>query len=148
MAPPFDARGVLPPGQHPYTWSELVEQFGIGGRRVKLLTGLLAGLSVLREAGCRTVYIDGSFVTEKLRPNDVDVAYEASDDTLLKIQALEPVILDFGSQRFAQKRKYGTEFFLADTPCDSQGHTFLEFFQQDRDGQPKGIVILELRSLP
>ena len=101
-----------------------------------------------RRVGALRLAIDGSFVTTKLRPNDVDVAYEAGEVELLRLQQLDPVFFDFGSQRFQQRKKYSAEFFLADTPCDPQGRTFLDFFQEDRDGSPKGILVLDLEALP
>ena len=33
----------------------------------------------LRRAGCRTVYIDGSFATSKEIPNDFDVCWDEED---------------------------------------------------------------------
>jgi hypothetical protein len=41
-------------------------------RRRTLLAGLREALGALREAGCRTVYLDGSFVTAKEAPEDFD----------------------------------------------------------------------------
>jgi len=147
MIPPTNDHGTLPIGQHRCDWAELVSCFGQGGRRQKLLEGLNAGLKILRQAGCRTVYIDGSFVTTKLLPNDIDVVYEAGEPELIRLLELDPILLDFSNRRFQQKKKYGTEFFLADTPCNPQGDTFLNFFQKDRDGIPKGILILNLEEL-
>lgn len=148
MIPPLNDQGVLPPGRHACDWTELVTRYGTGGRRQKLIVGLLNGLQVLKRAGCRTAYIDGSFVTAKLLPNDVDVAYEAGEIELLRLRQLDPVFFDFSSQRFQQRKKYSAEFFIADTPCDLQKRTFLDFFQEDRDGSPKGILILNLEVLP
>ena len=148
MIPPLNGQGILPPGQHSCDWTELITRYSTRGRRQKLTTGLLTGLQMLKQAGCRTAYIDGSFVTAKLLPNDVDVAYEAGEVELLRLRQLDPVFFDFGSQRFQQRKKYSAEFFLADTPCDPHGRTFLDFFQEDRDGSPKGILVLDLEVLP
>lgn len=40
-------------------------RFGSSLRRVELLDGLRQALVALRDAGCRTAYVDGSFVAEK-----------------------------------------------------------------------------------
>ena len=40
------------------------------------MRGLKAALENLRNAGCRTTYINGSFVTRKAIPNDYDVCWE------------------------------------------------------------------------
>ena len=54
----------------------------------------------------------------------------------------------FDDARRAQKTKYGGELFFADSRADPAGTTFLDFFQLDRSGQPKGIVALDLGGLP
>jgi hypothetical protein len=60
------------------------------------------------------------------------------------LKSLEPLLLDFKNKRAAQKAKYGGELFPASHTADRQGKTFLEFFQQDRDGNPKGIIQINL----
>ena len=70
MIPPFDAAGLLSPGVHWASWDELSDRFANNPWRQMLMTGLGAALENLKNAGCRTVYIDGSFVTNKVVPND------------------------------------------------------------------------------
>ena len=60
------------------------------------------------EAGCRTVYIDGSFVTSKSEPGDYDACWDIDG---VNVEALDLVFLDFSGRRAAQKRKYFGEFF-------------------------------------
>ena len=94
MLPPFDSRGILPPGIHAASWQEFVERFGATKRRQFLLQGLKAALTELRSAGCRYVYINGSFVTDVPEPNDVDcvllqgLAYNPTSPAALEL-ALE-----------------------------------------------------------
>ncbi|HEU0178347.1 MAG TPA: hypothetical protein VFV58_29130 [Blastocatellia bacterium] len=72
MIPNFDEAGNLPCGVHWASWREFDKRFGVNRRRRKLLKGLQLALASLRAAGCRIVYIDGSFVTTKKMPNDFD----------------------------------------------------------------------------
>ena len=67
------------------------------------------------------------------------------DDSVdfLKLQSLDPVLLDFKHKRAAQKSKYGGELFPASISADGY-RTYLEFFQIDRDGDVKGIVLIDL----
>lgn len=113
-----------------------MERFGGNRQRRKLLQGLKQALDQLRDAGCRRVYLDGSFVTDKASPNDVDVCWDIDGvDPML----LDSVFFDFGSGRAAQKAKFGAEFFPAQAPQRLQ--TFLDFFQIDKEtGDPKGII--------
>jgi hypothetical protein len=61
-----------------------------------------------------------------------------------QLQAIAPALLKFDAKRAAQKAVYGGEFFPAGWPADSTGTLFLEFFQMDRDGNPKGITAINL----
>ena len=90
-------------------------------------------------------YIDGSFVTDKVHPNDFDACWEEEGvDPLL----LDPVLLTFDSGRSTQKAKYFGELFPASIGAGSEGLSFLEFFQIDRNsGEPKGIVAIDLREM-
>jgi hypothetical protein len=72
VLPSFDRAGNLPAGAHWTSWQEFSERFGMTLQRKRLLVGLREALLALQRAGCRTVYIDGSFVTAKETPGDFD----------------------------------------------------------------------------
>lgn len=145
--PAFDAdTGNLPPGVHGATWAEIVARFGWNAERTRLLDGLHRALESLKAAGCRTAYLDGSFVTEKDVPGDFDGCWEAGgvDPT-----ALDPVLLDFTNPRAAQKARFGGELFIANSAATPSGTRFIDFFQKDRStGEAKGIIAIDLRGLP
>jgi hypothetical protein len=146
MIPPFDAIGNLPPGVHWATWQELADRFGKTPHRRRFLAGLKAALDSEREAGCRTVYIDGSFVTAKQVPNDFDACWDIDG---VDPGLLDPILLIFDYGRAAQKVKYLGELFPAQFNEGDSGTTFLEFFQIDKEsGHSKGIIAIGLRSLP
>ena len=148
VIPPFQSDGNLPPGIHLADWHEVVAQFGMNPHRRRLLGGLYQALLKLAAAGCQMVYLDGSFVTEKIAPSDFDGAWELSNVDLQHLLVLEPVLFDFSNQRAAQKRKYFGEFFPAEMQEGRAGRTFVDFFQQDKDtGAEKGIIAIDLRTL-
>ena len=134
MLPDFNQEGLLPPGIHAAEWNELLLRFGYNLRRMHLLTGLRAVLESLKNAGCRTAYIDGSFVTYKEHPNDFDGCWEEDG---VDPYALDPVLLDLRPKRLAQKEKYYGELFPASVPADPMGLSFLEFFQTTDTGDPR-----------
>ena len=137
--------GLLPPDIHWATWREFVSRFGINPRRRQLMAGLRAALDNLKAAGCKTVYLDGSFVTRKEVPNDFDACWEEAG---VDPAALDPVLLTFDPGRVTQKAKYMGELFPASAVADGDGFSFLEFFQTDREtGRPKGIVAIDLGGL-
>ena len=145
MLPDFDDVGNLPPGVHDAIWDEIVQRFGWTSRRRELLAGLKVALELLREAGCRRVFVNGSFVTDKNEPGDVDVAWDPTDVDVDRLLEIEPVFGDFADGRVAQKAKFGCEFFPSSFAADLVGKTFLEFFQIDKENEAqKGIVALDL----
>ncbi|MGH2639600.1 MAG: DUF6932 family protein [Rhabdochlamydiaceae bacterium] len=145
MLAPFDSDGNLPEGIHWATWSEICERFGKTKRRRELLVGLKAALLSLKGAGCRVVYVDGSFATSKENPRDFDCCWEPEG---VDVGRLDKVFLHTNRQgRLAQKMRYGGEFFLTDAPELGSKTTFFRFFQKDRDGNSKGILGIKLEGL-
>ena len=130
--------GRLPAGVHRANWVEVKEAFGWNDHRRGLLDGFRRGVNELHRAGCRSVWLDGSFVTEVDVPSDFDACW---DTTGVNPAKLDPILLDIDGERLAQKLKYGGEF-LPNAPAS--GFFFLHFFQFDRDGDQKGIVQLDL----
>jgi hypothetical protein len=146
VIPDFEATGLLPAGIHRADWAEIVARFGVSTRRTWLLDGLLDALTMLRTAGCQVVYINGSFVTAKADPDDYDGLWDAAG---VKGAKLDPILLDFSAGRLKQKVKYRGELFPVQAVEDKLGITFLEFFQICKaSGAPKGIIRLELSTLP
>lgn len=145
MLPDFTGEGLLPPGEHLATWDEIFARFGWNQRRKLLLGGLSAGLVPLRTAGCKRVYLDGSFVTAKDLPGDFDAAWDPIGVDLQMLKLIEPVFFDFLNRRAAQKAKYLGEFFPTTAVADGFGTTYYEFLQIDKQtGNIKGIAVLEL----
>ena len=146
MIPNFDAvTGNLPPGEHVATWPDLVERFGQTEWRRKLLAGLLEALRLLREAGCHRVYVDCSFVTAKEVPGDFDGCWEADGVDFDRIDAR---LLTFDKGRATQKAAFLGELFVADWEADPHGTLFKAFFQLDREGRAKGIIVIDLKDSP
>ncbi len=144
MIPPYEASGTLPPGVHWATWQEIVDTFGSTVHRKRLLGGLAAALKSLRTAGCKAVFLDGSFVTDKAEPEDFDGCWDPSG---VDPNLLDPILLVFDTGRRTQKAKYRGELFPSSAEADAAGRTFVEFFQQDRDGNTKGIIGIDLQKV-
>lgn len=143
MVPPFDSQsGALPPGEHLADWDQVSERFGWNLRRRRLLDGLAEGLAVLASAGCSRVWLNGSFVTTKEEPADFDCVWDPTGVDLDVICEAGPELLDLGAGRSAQKQRFGGEF-LPNVTEAATGKQFASFFQTDRDGSQKGIVVLD-----
>lgn len=133
---------VLPPGVHAATMQEIEQRFATNETRRTLFEGFRRAVDALLKAGCKAIYLDGSFVTDKPEPGDFDGCW---DPTGVDSSRLDPVLLDFSARRKRQKEMFGGEFFPSSAKADA-GSVFLEFFQTDTyTGRAKGIIKVRLR---
>lgn len=138
--------GYLPEGIHAMTWDAFCGQFLVGEWRQRLGRALYRALNNLRHAGCAQVMVDGSFVTAKPDPSDYDLAF---DPVGVKAALLDPVLRRHDDGRAAMKAKYlGDIVPWGWAACGVTGLIYQEFFQSDRSGNPKGVVLLKLDQLP
>ncbi|MBV9281512.1 MAG: hypothetical protein JOZ41_15645 [Chloroflexi bacterium] len=142
MIPPFESgTGKLPPGEHEATWAEVARRFGTTAQRQQLLQGLRSALDALARAGCRRVWLNGSFVTAKETPQDFDLCWDRSG---VEAHLLDPVLLDLSNKRAGQHATFGGAVWPADFVVES-GNTILTDFQRDykNNDRPKGIVVID-----
>jgi hypothetical protein len=144
LIPNFQSNGVLPSGIHWSTIEEIKDKLCFSEKRTRLVVGLELAIVSLKRAGCKTIYLDGSFSTSKELPGDIDVCWETDEVDLELLITIEPVLWDFSPGRKPQKEKFGCEFFPAEAVAEPPEKTFMIFFQQDRDGNPKGIIGLKI----
>ena len=72
--PSLDTDGLLPSGLHRATLGEILERFSTGSElRRELGTRLDQIVALARHVRARRMLVDGSFVTSKLDPGDLDV---------------------------------------------------------------------------
>lgn len=107
-----------------------------------LFNGLRRACNALRKAGCKVIYLDGSYITEKEIPGDFDVCWDPKN---VDTKKLDPVFLVFSDQRKDQKLKYGGEFFPSSAMANGS-HIFIDYFQIDKEtGLKKGIIRVQLQ---
>ncbi|SDO34828.1 hypothetical protein SAMN05192530_105336 [Aureimonas jatrophae] len=141
MIPSFDEQtGHLPVGEHAATWPEVAQRFGWNNHRRRLLAGLLRMATNLRDAGCVFFLLDGSFVTNKEYPEDYDACCD--------YEGMDPLKID--PRMFMGKQIMKAEFGGEVHPEKAFGDVtpLREFYQTDRNGVAKGVVILDLGTLP
>ena len=136
--------GYLLPGVHDAGWRDVDSRFTDNSHRARLLGGLLAACRNLAAAGCGELLLDGSFVTAKPLPEDYDGAWETVG---VEPDRLDPVLLDFTRGRAAMKAKYLGDLFPA-SALAAPGVLYRDFFKTDRNGVEKGVVLINLESLP
>lgn len=143
--PPFTGDGLLPPGIHYASWAAFTDRFAGTSAREWLLEGLYMAVVEFLAAGCKTLYVDGSFVSSKPIPNDYDACWDPDE---VDLDRLDPVLLLAEMDQPTQKAKYRGEFWIADAPTRTAVSPHLALFQNDRQtGQAKGIIALDLTSL-
>ena len=141
MIPNFGSSDTLPPGIHTATWQEFCDRYGRTKYRRKLLEGFEKGMNHLRYVGCTCIWIDGSFITDKYRPNDFDACWNEDGVDFSFLDTMYPALLDFQGKRERQKGIYGGEFFPSGwVAANNPKRTYLEFFQKDKEDNPKGII--------
>jgi hypothetical protein len=145
--PPFDASGLLPHGIHNCSMDELRVRFGSfqgSDKRPRLMQQLEAFLHEVRASGIvRAIVVDGSFVTSKEAPNDIDL--------LLVLPSGHDFGADLGPAQYKVvdrrrvRRLYGLDIFVVEN--DSADYAALvRLFHRVRL-QPrltKGILVIEL----
>lgn len=143
--PDLTSAGYLPPGDHRGTMEELWARFGRGPRRRMLLEQLDYVIERLALLGVQRIWVDGSFVTDKLRPGDIDVIYDVPPGADVSKWG------DFSPQR-RKELKNARHVDLWPHPSmqsvrDTHGRraqTLHDMFSLDREGRPKGMILMDL----
>lgn len=157
MIPEFGNDGLLPEGIHETTWELFCTHFGKSSRKRKeLIKKIEVVINILKEVGCKELYIDGSFVTTRNRPRDFDACWLREGVDLSRLNQIAPILKRApGFFRGVDcKQKYGGDIFpltrLVPNPKSGAARdiTYLEFFQMDKEsGQQKGIILLKLDTI-
>ncbi len=141
--PDLDDDGYLPEGIFECSLDELAERFGRARRsdhRPRLLVKLLDYIRELRTTELAVaLVVDGSFVTSKDEPNDIDCVLVLRADHDLSVN-LRPFEYNVLSRRRVRKR-YAFDVLVA-RENSPELLEYVEFFQQIRGetGRRKGIV--------
>ncbi len=76
-----------------------------------MIDGLKKAMEQLKEAGCSTIYIDGSFVTNKQNPGDFNACWEDNAVNVSYLKSIAPTLYNFTLMRAEQKVRYRGNFF-------------------------------------
>lgn len=145
--------GVLPQGIHVCTWEEVANRFGrfnTTEKRHRLTEKLAQYIADVREAQIATaLVIDGSYITQKAEPNDIDLILALRADFDLR-EELRPFEYNVQSKRIVS-RLYGFDVFSA-IDGSEQYQRFIQFFsrvklndvEQSEVQQTKGVLRIQL----
>jgi Family of unknown function (DUF6932) len=147
MIPALNDYGYLPEGTYDCTVDEAAKRFGVfrsSDRRPRLWERFTEFIRQLKECGfVETVIVDGSFVTAKPAPSDVDLvlvvatSYDFSAD-------LPPAHYSLLAQRRV-RRRFGFDIVVVKDGSENL-ELAIAFFQQvkQRPGVKKGILRIRL----
>lgn len=155
----FNSRGVLEAGFHPCTLNDLevnfVIKFSTSNTRRDILIGYTNFVNKLKQYGIKCEqWIDGSFVTSKIDPNDIDLVCIIDKDIL-------DILPNSAKQELGEmfnppiaKAKYKCDAYLlikvpdTDPYYDSNYIPFRAYwrgqFGFDRSEQPKGMLRIHI----
>jgi hypothetical protein len=140
--PEFRDDGYLPEGL--YRASEAQVTFRFGGstsRRRRLALRLRRWVDLARLIHARQLLVDGSFVTAKEDPNDIDAVVFLPLDFERQIENRNEPALELEEMLLTRRPE---ELFAAEDEID--WNEWVEFFSRTReaDGRRKGLVEIEL----
>lgn len=144
--PELDKRGLLPNGIHACELDEIRERFGrfqSTDRRCQLFEQLESFVNEARSSGVVAwLLVDGSFVTSKPDPGDIDLVVVLPSDHDFTAE-LRPVAYNVISKRRVRRRHKFDILVAAEGTPELQ--RYIEFFQEvkQQPGVRKGVLRVE-----
>ena len=140
MIPALNQHGVLPVGIHDATLDEVRDRFGYNPLRMRLLRRLDKALANWRGKPCwdavADVYIDGSFLSDKPAPNDIECAVAISWDA--RKEAACGMIAAVTATREQTNRVVDCYWFIHGMPVSDFSRFFQYMRRSDADARQIG----------
>ncbi len=140
--PPFRPDGYLPEGLYQCSQAEVVFRFGSSTpRRRRLVLRLRKWIQLARHVGARRLLVDGSFVTQKPEPGDIDSVILLPEDFRQQVEREDEAALELESMLLTRQPE---EILAAED--DEDWREWVDFFSRTRepDGRRKGLVEVQL----
>lgn len=140
--PDFRTDGYLPEGLFFASEAEVTFRFGTSNRyRRRLVLRVRRWIELAREVKALRLLVDGSFVTAKSAPNDVDAVVLLPSDFEGQVSAGLDAAVELEEMLLTRRPE---EVFAAED--DADWIEWIEFFSRTResDGRKKGLVEIEL----
>lgn len=124
------------------TYEEFFIHFGTNERRRQQIGNALTFFRIFYQSGCHTVYVDGSFVSTKKYPGDIDLCFDLTDVDIENIKKGFPQFFDPNEIGRIHRDQQCHIFYL------TKNYTILfNMLQNDRSGNSKGFVKLSLEQV-
>lgn len=140
--PPIGADGYLPEGVHVCSEADVIFRFGSSNRRRRRLAlRLRRWIELGRQVGAKRLLVDGSFVSAKEEPHDVDTVILLPQDFSRQLEQEHPPALELEEMLLTRRPE---EIFAAEDETDWE--EWISFFSLTRepDRRRKGLVEISL----
>ena len=145
--PPLNSDGLLPPGVHETTIAEIQDRFGVfrgNEQRPRLFVHLMELVANMRRSSpFEALLVDGSFVTAKFTPNDMDIiaVLRPGHDFERDLPMSEYSLVS----RAMLSRRFRFDVIVAER-ASAVYETYVEFFRRVRESPElrKGIRLVSL----
>jgi hypothetical protein len=136
---------ILQPGLHDIGVADLENHFLSSFPRSKTRAVLIEGLNKFIEKLQALdipieLWIDGSFTTDKLDPNDVDLVIFASQQDVNQLDSNTTGLLRGLLDRPSSRKKYGCDVLFSVKESPNQRSYWRGWYGFDRNENPKGIA--------
>jgi hypothetical protein len=140
---------ILPPGIHDVDPSELdnhfLSAFGASTTRSALIDGFRRYIKALKKYAVRfEIWLDGSFVTSKEDPNDIDLVVFAAASELNALPLDAQHRLRGLFDRPSCRKAFGCDVLFSVAENENMRSYWRGWYGYDRNEQPKGIARITL----
>ncbi|MBI1924110.1 hypothetical protein HYR99_07650 [Candidatus Poribacteria bacterium] len=142
--PALQANGCLPPGLYLASLDEIWERFGSTSEQRRLLfQRLQTFVTLARHVGSLRMFVNGSYVTAKTHPGDIDVVIWVDEDKFRQLVIQEDELaMNLREMLLTKEPKEAFVVFN-----ENKWNAWLDFFSliRNRPGEKKGLVEVQLR---
>lgn len=148
---------LLPPGFYPMTLKDICSRFVDACPLSVTRPKIMAGLTQVVEKLCAAkiaghLWLDGSFLTEKIDPEDVDLLLRITDEFLNQITQQQLEAFAWYRSRERKATHHCDAYHWIEYPCDHDQYMQGEWWRAywlhqygfSRGEAMKGIVVIEL----
>lgn len=141
---------LLPPGFHQFSLNELhetfVAPFSGSVRRPMLVAGLMKFIEEVKSlAIAGELWFDGSFVTEKVDPDDIDFVVIFDPASISRLTSEQQQKMEYLFHQPSSKARYNCDVYCALSSDVGTVSYWRGWFGFKRDGRtPKGIGLITL----
>ena len=136
--PPFRPDGYLPEGVHGCSESDVIVRFGASNRRRRRLAlRLHQWIELGRQVGAKRLLVDGSFVTAKEEPQDVDTVILLPQNFTQQLEQEHPPALELEEMLLTRRPE---EIFAAEDEADWEDWVAFFSLTREPEGRRKGLV--------